>query len=278
MKKQKLSIPLHTDTRRTGVPGSGRGADTIPTLRSTIGRRLHHVQLPDREPDTGLPKPWNGTLLPAGVFSTGGNGTGSTLGDQGALALSQDGRWLLAVDAGSNQISVLKVTHQGLELTDVVGSNGTVPISITIHGSLVYVLDNATSDNPGNIAGYYLGDPGQLWSIPGSIQPLSGNVTSSAQISFNPQGTVLVVTEKTTNIIDTYTLNHRGASRPGPSSRHPTASSHLDSPSITGDTHRERGGLGFPLVIPGLPLRQPEHSEQLHRRRRGGTLLGCGHR
>src|SRR5207248_7379662 len=44
----------------------------------------------------------NGALSPAGSYATGGNGTGAGLGSQGALVLSADGRWLLAVNAGSN--------------------------------------------------------------------------------------------------------------------------------------------------------------------------------
>ena len=34
---------------------------------------------------------------------TSGTGTGAGLGSQGSLALSADGRWLLAVNAGSNE-------------------------------------------------------------------------------------------------------------------------------------------------------------------------------
>src|SRR5437773_1829476 len=37
---------------------------------------------------------------------TGGKGTGGGLGSQGALALGHDGKWLLAVNAGSNEVSV----------------------------------------------------------------------------------------------------------------------------------------------------------------------------
>src|SRR5262245_9162606 len=59
----------------------------------------------------------NGTLSPAGTVSTGGTGTGSGLGNQGAVVLA--GHWLLAVNAGSDDISVFRVDHDGLTLTDV---------------------------------------------------------------------------------------------------------------------------------------------------------------
>src|SRR5690242_2474991 len=53
----------------------------------------------------------DGTLTPApgSPFAAGGAGTGSGVGAQGAIQLSADGRYLLAVDAGSNQISVLRI-------------------------------------------------------------------------------------------------------------------------------------------------------------------------
>src|SRR6266853_3558679 len=47
----------------------------------------------------------NGALANAGSIATGGLGTGSGLGSQGALALTSDQRWLLAVNAGSNDIT-----------------------------------------------------------------------------------------------------------------------------------------------------------------------------
>src|SRR5207244_3985264 len=49
----------------------------------------------DRHADGSL------TALPGSPFSTGGAGTGSGLGSQGALQATSDGRYLLAVDAGS---------------------------------------------------------------------------------------------------------------------------------------------------------------------------------
>ena len=45
---------------------------------------------------------------PAPRFPTGGAGSGAGLASQGAIQLSSDGRYLLAVDAASNQISVLR--------------------------------------------------------------------------------------------------------------------------------------------------------------------------
>ncbi len=151
----------------------------------------------------------DGILSWQATFATNGLGTGNGLGNQGGLVLSQDGQWLIVVNAGSNDISLFRVSHNGLTLTDKTSSQGSTPISVTEHGNLVYVLDAGGLSNIGNIAGYSLNDNGQLSAIAGSVQPLSG-VTAPAQISFNPSGTVLVVTEKTTNKIDTFTLNRQG--------------------------------------------------------------------
>src|SRR6476660_1119068 len=57
----------------------------------------------------------DGTLTsqPGSPFRVGGAGTGSGIGSQGALQITSDGNYLLAVDAGSNQISVLRIGPDG---------------------------------------------------------------------------------------------------------------------------------------------------------------------
>ncbi len=150
----------------------------------------------------------NGVLSLAGTYSTHGSGTGSKLASQGAVTLTENGQWLLVVDAGSNQITVFRVNTDGsLTFASVTGSQGNVPISVTTHGNLVYVLDNGTSTVPGNIAGFALSGSGALTFIPGSVQPLSGAAnTSPEQIGFSNNGNVLVVTEKAAGVIDTYSV------------------------------------------------------------------------
>src|SRR5438552_6663983 len=109
----------------------------------------------------------DGSLSSSGTFSTGGIGAGSSLGSQGALALSDDGRWLFAVNAGSNDISAFQVRPSGLSLTSRVASGGSQPISLTVRGGLVYVL-NAGGD--GNISGFTIGSDGALAPIAGSAR------------------------------------------------------------------------------------------------------------
>src|SRR2546429_4139450 len=55
----------------------------------------------------------DGRLTAAGTVSTGGTGTGASLGSQSAVTLSDDGRWLFAVNAGSNDVSVFSVSPRG---------------------------------------------------------------------------------------------------------------------------------------------------------------------
>jgi 6-phosphogluconolactonase len=157
-----------------------------------------------------------GSLLPAGEFRTGGTGTGASLADAGSVVLTADHGSLLVVNGGSNTVSVFRVNsgpHHGplLELTDQVSSHGTLPVSIAVSGSLVYVLNAGTASVPGNLFGFLLGGDGKLVPLGGSSLPLSTDAsTAPAQVSFNPSGTVLVVTEKNTSVLDTYAVNHRG--------------------------------------------------------------------
>jgi 6-phosphogluconolactonase (cycloisomerase 2 family) len=148
----------------------------------------------------------NGKLTFKASYDTGGMG-GALGTPQGALALSPDGHWLVAVNAGSNDISLFAVTRWGLIRTDREAAGGMTPASVTISGNLVYVLDAGGS---GNIAGFTVDRRGKLQAIDGSIQPLSGSATGPAEIKFNAKGNVLVVTERNTNLIDTYTVNRKG--------------------------------------------------------------------
>lgn len=116
----------------------------------------------DRLPD--------GQLVAAGQVSTGGTGTGGGLGNQGGLTLTRSERWLLAVNAGSDTVSVLEVRNRGLRLRDVEPTGGTQPVSVTEHRGLVYVL-NAGSDS---ITGFVLDRHGRLHSLAGSTRSLSG--------------------------------------------------------------------------------------------------------
>ena len=149
----------------------------------------------------------DGRLTAAGTVSTGGTGTGASLGSQSAVTLSDDGRWLFAVNAGSNDVSVFSVSPAGLALASRTASGGTLPISLTVHGNVLYVLN---AGGTGNISGFAVGTSGALTAIAGATLALSGSNVGPAQVSFSPDGRRLVVTEKNTNQLDLYAVDANG--------------------------------------------------------------------
>ncbi|WP_317933175.1 lactonase family protein [Halioxenophilus sp. WMMB6] len=153
----------------------------------------------------------NGRLWPAGEFATGGLGSGTGLGNQGGVILDTGNRWLFAVNAGSSDISVFAVGEAGLTLVDVEPSGGLQPISLTYSGNVLYVLNSGGAvGGIDNIAGFRLSEEGDLTPIAGATQLLSGDNVGPAQISFNGDGDVLVVTEKATNLLVTFTVDESG--------------------------------------------------------------------
>ena len=165
----------------------------------------------DRAPD--------GTLTSAGTFSTGGAGNPvaqpgdpptDPLASQGALIRKDN--FLFAVNAGSNEISVLSIGKNALTLVDKVSSGGVRPISLTVHENLLYVLNEGGTPN---ITGFTISDTGELTPLAGSTQPLTaGSAADPAEVSFNEDGTLLVVTEKAANLIDVYVVGSDGVAGP----------------------------------------------------------------
>jgi 6-phosphogluconolactonase len=160
-----------------------------------------------------------GKLTPAGEFDTGGLGTGAGLGNQGGVIIDPSNRWLFVVNAGSDDISVFAIDEDGLTLVDREPSGGDNPVSLTYSGSLLYVLNaGGAVGGADEITGFSVDADGLLTPIPGSTRPLSDTNTGPAQVSFNTDGDVLVVTEKATNLIDTFTVDSNGVA--GPVSTH----------------------------------------------------------
>lgn len=131
---------------------------------------------------------------------TGGRGTDTGLGSQGAVILSKNGRWLFVVNAGSNEISTFSVKSKGLKLVDKVASGGERPISVTFRDGTLYVLN---AGGAGNITGFEFWD-GRLQAIPGSTRPLSSTTSAPAQVGFDRWGDTLVVSEKATDKFSIY--------------------------------------------------------------------------
>jgi 6-phosphogluconolactonase (cycloisomerase 2 family) len=164
----------------------------------------------------------DGSLSPimGSPFPTGGAGTGTIVGSQGALQITADGRYLLAVDAGSSEISVLRIEESGT-LSQVeegtIPSGGTTPISLAVHDDLVYVANAGDGTMGASYAGFRLLDDGRLAPIENAIVPLSATA-SPGQVLFNADGTVLIGVQvgpdEGPSAIDSFTVNADGTVTP----------------------------------------------------------------
>lgn len=156
----------------------------------------------------------DGTLTGPRSYPTGGTGTGTGLGSQGAVVLDRD--HLYAVDAGSDTVTSFLVTDRGLRKVDRVPSGGSTPVSVAVRGDRAYVLN---AGGTGNVTGFVV-EHGALRPLPHSTRALSGPATGPAEVAV-PDGRQLVVTEKATSSIDLFRLDRRGA--PGPAAVLPSS-------------------------------------------------------
>ncbi len=134
-----------------------------------------------------------GRLTMTTSYATEGLGTGGTidpLGSQNSLILSPNNRWLFAVNAGSNNISVFRVQRHDLHLVGTYDSGGVFPTSLAFYHNLLYVL-NAGQDP--NITGFKISHHGELTLLADSTRSLSGG--GFHQVGFSPHGNRLIVTK-----------------------------------------------------------------------------------
>jgi 6-phosphogluconolactonase len=161
----------------------------------------------------------DGSLTLLGTTSIGGLGSLVAFSDgtQGSLILASQGTRLFAVDAGSDQISVVNVHDGKLFLAGTFPSGGAGPVSLTYQHGLLYVLNAANaSKTAANVAGFHVDAKGRLHPIAGATRPLSTSHPNPAQVQIDPLGRFLLVTEKGTNLIDVYQI-HSDGSLSGPS-------------------------------------------------------------
>jgi 6-phosphogluconolactonase len=146
------------------------------------------------------------TALPGSPFAAGGAGLGAGLASQGAIQATWDGRYLIAVDAGSNQISVLRVTAGGVPkmVGEPVSSGGIQPVSVAVSPSgLVYVANSGTGGS--NYTGFRLSFDGSLTAVPGSTYPVP-NGSGNGDVFFNAFGNHLIGTRTGTSQIDSFVV------------------------------------------------------------------------
>jgi 6-phosphogluconolactonase (cycloisomerase 2 family) len=155
----------------------------------------------DRHADGSL------TPIPGSPFPAGGVGLGAGLASQGAIQVTGNGRYLLAVDAGSNQISVLRITANGVPVLvgQPVSSGGIHPVSVAVSpNGLVYV---ANSGNGGSdYSGFRLQPEGNLTPVPHSTVPVPDG-SGLGDVFFNSAGDHLIGTRTGTSLIDSFVVS-----------------------------------------------------------------------
>ena len=146
------------------------------------------------------------TPLPGSPFAAGGAGTGAALASQGAIQVTPDHRYLLAVDAGSNQVSVLRLTAGGAPVPAgrPVSSGGSQPVSVAVSASgLVYVANSGASQS--NYTGFRLSRGGALTPVAGSTVAVPG-ASGLGDVFFNPRGTRVIGARTGTSQIDSFVV------------------------------------------------------------------------
>ena len=160
-----------------------------------------------------------GALHQAGRTDTGGLGTSipgaavDKLASQGGLTADPSDGLLVAVNGGSDTISVFHTSGADLSAPRVVSSGGSTPVSVAVRGDLIYVLD---AGGAGSVQGFYAHS---LAPIPGSNQSLglTPGVTPAflhtpGQIGFTPDGRHVVVTTKASgSAIDVFNVTWSGS-------------------------------------------------------------------
>ena len=181
----------------------------------------------------------DGTLTKREAVSTGGNGSTQSVGcgpgcpildSQNAVVVStsamrakvrggddddeddddddesgrgdENGKFVFAVNAGSDTVTSFRETKHGLRRVSQVSSGGDMPESLALHGRLLYVLNVATNNangTTGNIYGLRISSDGELSPV-GSSQTLANaappdHSADARAIDFSSSGKVIVVTE-----------------------------------------------------------------------------------
>lgn len=217
MRKFRFALLLVVATVvAVAVAGGAVAARGGPPTYAVVG----HVYVNDNTSPVntvaGFDRLADGSLTPiaGSPFVVGGSGAGSPDASQGSLELSADGRYLLAVDAGSNQLSVLRIKPDGsLQIAEgsPVSSNGVDPVSIAVSGDLVYVANQGPGSSPEatngdtNYTGFTLDAGGHLRAVAGSTYALP-NSSKPGDVLFSGDGRKLVGTRIASSQIDSFTV------------------------------------------------------------------------
>lgn len=156
----------------------------------------------------------NGELVKLSTTSTGGKGSGihvlprnnpfvdisiDPVESSHGLVLTENRKFLLAVNPGDDTVSVFKVGQRNrLSLVDKADSNGVTPISIAIYEDTVYVANggNYVLGIRASFSGYKLSEDGKLTPIADSRREMGEpGYSRMTDMQFSPDGKVLVVND-----------------------------------------------------------------------------------
>ena len=163
---------------------------------------------------------YNSRLEPVGTYRTGGEGGAldgavvDRLASQGSVTLDRAHSLLYAVNAGSNTITVFGVHGTKLHKLQVIGSGGTFPVSVAVHGNLVYVLN---ARDGGSVQGFRRFGA-RLVLVPQWSRPLGLDAAATpefthtpGEVAFSPDGRQLLVTTKAnTHAVDVFAVDAYG--------------------------------------------------------------------
>jgi 6-phosphogluconolactonase (cycloisomerase 2 family) len=207
LKSTAIAQELRLEEGRVYVMANSAMSNTIVVLKREEDGRLTFLQ----EVATGGVGSGPGTLpppFPAGI--PGPNGIDS----QDALVVTDDGRFLIAVNAGSNDVSVLEITHEGLELVDRVSSGGIFPVSVAHHRDLIYVVNGGSpphsSTGTPTVRGFRIDHEGKLRQIPYSTIVTGPDASQPSDAVFSPSGKALIIAEQSTQTIDVFRVTDDG--------------------------------------------------------------------
>lgn len=193
-----------------GVVSSARAQGAEPTGSSATNRAgavFTMTNAPEGNEVVLFNRAANGRLAGHKRFATGGAGGDGVTPASNPLALDEAHQYLFVVNAGSDELSVFERWGRSLRRTDLVPSNGPLPLSVTVKENLVYVLNAGRSGVPGTISGF-VNDGGTLTSI--GTMALPPGTNGPTQIDFNPDGDQLVVTDRPSDTIIVYPVDASG--------------------------------------------------------------------
>lgn len=169
----------------------------------------------------------DGKLVELSTTPTGGLGSGKfaipdlsvfqppdPLFSQGALRVSSDHRFVLAVNTRDHSISVFRIGDEGEPvLTDVQDSGGIWPNAVAVSDNLVYVENTGDQAHgvPATVNGFRLVHSGELVPIPDSARELASPATSfPVQVLFTKDATKLIVADVVANQLDVFPVHKNG--------------------------------------------------------------------